>query len=85
MNTNSKKKKQHGGRRKNSGRKESGRKPYLVRMKPATMDNLKRDAAGKTFGEYLDDLFVPPSGLFVSKRNPKIMLAIPNAGYRVKP
>jgi hypothetical protein len=47
----------HGGKRKNAGRKQSGRKPYLVRMKPATMDGLKRDAAGKTVGEYLDDLY----------------------------
>ena len=47
----------HGGKRKGSGRKESGRKPYLVRMKPATMDRLKRDAAGKTVGEYLDYLY----------------------------
>jgi hypothetical protein len=47
----------HGGKRKGAGRKESGRKPYLVRMKPATMDGLKRDASGKTVGEYLDDLY----------------------------
>lgn len=51
------KKPKHGGKRKGSGRKESGRKPYLVRMKPATMDGLKRDAAGKTVGEYLDELY----------------------------
>ena len=49
----------HGGKRKGAGRKESGRKPYLVRMKPATMDGLKRDAGNRTVGEYLDELYEP--------------------------
>ena len=51
--------KTHGGKRKGAGRKESGRKPYLVRMKPATMAGLKRDAGDKTVGEYLDELYEP--------------------------
>lgn len=49
----------HGGARKGAGRKESGRKPYLIRMKPATMEAIKRDAGDKTPGEYLDALYAP--------------------------
>ncbi len=43
-----------GGKRKGAGRKPSGRKPFLVRMKPATMRVLKREAKPNTVGEYLD-------------------------------
>ena len=49
----------HGGARKGAGRKESGRKQYLIRMKPATMEAIKRDAGDKTPGEYLDALYAP--------------------------
>lgn len=49
----------HGGARKNAGRKPSGRRPYLVRMKPATMQALKSAAKPKTVGEYLDATYAP--------------------------
>ena len=52
-----KKQPKHGGKRKGAGRKKSGRKAYLVRMKPGTMDFLKRAAAGGAVGEYLDKLY----------------------------
>ena len=35
---------QHGGRRPNSGRKPSGRKPYQIRMRPELHDRLKKRA-----------------------------------------
>lgn len=49
----------HGGKRKGAGRKPSGRRPYLVRMKPATMQAIKRAAKPKTVGEYLDATYAP--------------------------
>ena len=49
----------HGGKRKNAGRKLSGRRPYLVRMKPATMAALKRVAKTQTVGAYLDATYAP--------------------------
>jgi len=49
----------HGGRRKGAGRKATGRRPYLVRMKPGTMRALKRTARPKTVGEYLDATYAP--------------------------
>jgi hypothetical protein len=48
-----------GGCRKNSGRKRSGRKPYLIRMKPKTMAALRKAAKPKTVGEYLDATYAP--------------------------
>lgn len=47
----------HGGKRKGAGRKSTGRKAYLVRMRPRTMKALKAVARPKTVGEYLDDTF----------------------------
>lgn len=49
----------HGGKRKGAGRKPTGRRPYLVRMKPATMRALKATAKPKTVGEYLDATYAP--------------------------
>lgn len=49
----------HGGKRKGAGRKPTGRRPYLVRMKPRTMAALKRAAKPKTVGEYLDATYAP--------------------------
>jgi hypothetical protein len=49
--------KTHGGKRPGSGRKPSGRKPYLIRMKPKTMKALKAKAKAKAVGEWLDDEF----------------------------
>lgn len=49
----------HGGKRKGAGRKPTGRRPYLVRMKPRTMAVLKRAAKPKTVGEYLDATYAP--------------------------
>jgi hypothetical protein len=52
-------KKTHGGKRKGAGRKATGRRPYLVRMKPTTMKALRRRAKPKTVGEYLDATYAP--------------------------
>jgi len=49
--------KQHGGKRKNSGRPALGRKPYLIRMKPKTKSNLDTLAGKHTVGEFLDEKF----------------------------
>lgn len=49
----------HGGKRKGAGRKPTGRRPYLVRMKPRTMAMLKRAAKPKTVGEYMDATYAP--------------------------
>lgn len=49
----------HGGKRKNAGRKPSGRRAYLVRMKPTTMRSLKSAAKPKTVGAYLDATYAP--------------------------
>lgn len=50
-----------GGRRPGSGRKPSGRRPYLIRMKPETMRQLKAQAAVHYMrvGEYLDRVYGP--------------------------
>lgn len=48
-----------GGCRKNAGRKKTGRKPFLVRMKPRTMKALRRAAKGQSVGEYLDARYAP--------------------------
>lgn len=55
----SRKKSEQGGKRKGAGRKPTGRRPYLVRMKPRTMAVLKRAAKPKTVGEYLDATYAP--------------------------
>lgn len=45
-----------GGKRKRAGRKPTGRKGYLLRMKPSAMRGIKSAAraAGQTVPEYLD-------------------------------
>lgn len=43
-----------GGYRPGSGRKPSGRKPYLIRMKPKAMKRLKAKAGKLPVGEYLE-------------------------------
>ena len=48
-----------GGCRKRAGRKPSGRKPYLIRMKPKAMAALKKAAKPKTVGEYLEATYAP--------------------------
>jgi len=52
----------HGGKRKGAGRKPTGRRPYLVRVKPKTMRVIRETAkaAGfKTPGELLDADYAP--------------------------
>lgn len=52
----------HGGKRKGAGRKPSGRRPYLVRMKPATMRAIRAAAKARklrTPGELLDADYAP--------------------------
>lgn len=51
--------KTHGGKRKGAGRKESGRRPFCVRMKPETYVRLQQLAKGKPIGEYLDARYAP--------------------------
>ena len=47
----------HGGARKGAGRKKSGRKSYLIRMKPESMSKLQSRAkdSDRRVGEYLED------------------------------
>ena len=52
----------HGGKRKGAGRKPTGRRAYLVRVKPKTMRVIRETAkaAGfKTPGELLDADYAP--------------------------
>ncbi len=49
----------HGGKRKGAGRKPSGRRPFLVRMKPETYVVLQSKAKGRPVGEYLDARYAP--------------------------
>ena len=46
----------HGGARKGAGRKKSGRKSYLIRMKPEAMGRLRFVADPRPVGEYLEYL-----------------------------
>jgi hypothetical protein len=50
----------HGGRRKHSGRKPTGRKAYLVSMKPVSMKALRKfskQSGAKHVGEFLERTF----------------------------
>jgi hypothetical protein len=49
----------HGGKRHGSGRKRTGRRPYLLRMTPEARRGLNRSAeeAGRTVPEHLDAVF----------------------------
>lgn len=49
----------HGGKRANSGRKPSGRKAYLIRMKPKTYKALVKAAKPGSVGAWLDKQFNP--------------------------
>ncbi len=51
--------KKHGGKRKWAGRKPTGRRAYLVRVKPKTMRVIREAAKPKTVGEYLDATYAP--------------------------
>jgi len=49
----------HGGSRPNAGRKKTGRKPYLIRMKPKAIRSLKKSAKQsevETVKEYLEKI-----------------------------
>ena len=49
---------QHGGRRANSGRKHSGRKPYQIRLRPDVHNKIKNRASekGLSISEYVETL-----------------------------
>jgi hypothetical protein len=49
---------QHGGRRANSGRKRSGRKPYQIRLRPDVHEKIKNRAGekGLSISEYVETL-----------------------------
>lgn len=54
--------KTHGGKRKGAGRKPTGRRAYLVRVKPKTMRVIRETAKAAGFqtpGELLDADYAP--------------------------
>jgi hypothetical protein len=54
------KKPQHGGARKGAGRPSSGRRPYMIRLKPEIMEGIKTVASEKSapVGEVIEDAFL---------------------------
>ena len=73
--------KKHGGRRKGAGRKATGSQPFLIRMMPETMGNLRAEARAKakTVGTLLDWYFGP------AWRKPKRVTAKSNARSSASP